>query len=55
MNKKFVREYDAELEFKELVKHFTASESTLHMMDKAVESIKNNKVSKKLDLSESEY
>lgn len=42
------------LEPRELVKPFSVSANTLSMMDKAVENIKNNKVSEKLDLSEFE-
>ena len=42
------------LEPRELVKPFGVSANTLSMMDKAVENIKNNKVSEKLDLSEFE-
>lgn len=42
------------LEPRELVKPFSVSANTLSMMDKAVENMKNNKVSGKLDLSEFE-
>ena len=42
------------LEPRELVKPFSVSANTLSMMDKAVENMKNNKVSEKLDLSEFE-
>ena len=42
------------LEPRELVKPFSVSANTLSMMDKAVENIKNNKVSEKLDLSKFE-
>ncbi|MBR0418279.1 MAG: hypothetical protein IJI66_03835 [Erysipelotrichaceae bacterium] len=42
------------LEPRELVKPFSVSANTLSMMDKAVENIKDNKVSGKLDLSKFE-
>ena len=42
------------LEPRELVKPFSVSSNTLSMMDQAVENMKNNKVSGKLDLSEFE-
>ena len=42
------------LEPRELVKSFSVSANTLSRMDKAVENMKNNKVSGKLDLSEFE-
>ena len=42
------------LEPRELVKPFSVSVNTLSMMDQAVENMKNNKVSGKLDLSEFE-
>ncbi|MBO4919772.1 MAG: hypothetical protein J5365_06405 [Erysipelotrichaceae bacterium] len=42
------------LEPRELVKPFSVSANTLSMMDQAVENMKNNKVSGKLDLSEFE-
>ena len=42
------------LEPRELVKPFSVSANTLSMMDKAMENMKNNKVSGKLDLSEFE-
>ena len=42
------------LEPRELVKPFSVSANTLSMMDKAVENIKDYKVSGKLDLSKFE-
>lgn len=42
------------LEPRELVKPFSVSSNTLLMMDKAIENLKNNKVSGKIDLSKFE-
>ena len=42
------------LEPRELVKPFSVSANTLSMMDDAIENMKNNKISGKLDLSEFE-
>ena len=42
------------LEPRELVKPFSVSANTMSMMDKAVENLKNNKVSGKINLSEFE-